>query len=155
MAGSGHQRRDAAGAKNDVDAYLSPDAIADRWQRDHPVSHDPDGAALPHPIKASEDPAKAAVATKQFLGVAEQSLAGDSVFHHYAAAAAANYDAAPFAGPNSLSPARDAAADRQAKKEHILKSRPTSKDRARWSDEAPFVPPAAGPPPDAGADFFA
>ena len=80
---------------------------------------------------------------------------GASACDHYAAAAAANYDAAPFAGPNSLSPARDAAADRQAKKEHILKSRPTSKDRARWSDEEPFVPPAAGPPPDAGADFFA
>ena len=53
---------------NQVDEYLSPDAIADRWQRDHPVVADPGGAPLPNPIRASSDPAKAAASTAKFTG---------------------------------------------------------------------------------------
>ncbi|KAH8053752.1 Rad9 [Aureococcus anophagefferens] len=142
---------------NQVDEYLSPDAIADRWQRDHPVVADPGGAPLPNPIRASSDPAKAAASTAKFTGAAEQSLVGESVFHHFHD----NDGLAALSGPNSLSPPRRAAADeprraaadeasdRQARKENILRpktgSRPGTKDRARWSDESPFLP--GGPPP--------
>ena len=100
----------------------------------------------------SSDPAKAAASTAKFTGAAEQSLVGESVFHHFhdndGLAAHDNDGLAALSGPNSLSPPRRAA-DRQARKENILRpktgSRPGTKDRARWSDESPFLP--GGPPP--------
>ncbi|KAH8065571.1 Rad9 [Aureococcus anophagefferens] len=160
---------------NQVDEYLSPDAIADRWQRDHPVVADPGGAPLPNPIRASSDPAKAAASTAKFTGAAEQSLVGESVFHHFHD----NDGLAALSGPNSLSPPRRAAADeprraaadeasdRQARKENILRPKtvalPARRAAAAGTDpvfdrmvEAELAnrvntPRADGDPP---ADFF-
>ncbi|KAH8098867.1 Rad9 [Aureococcus anophagefferens] len=83
---------------NQVDEYLSPDAIADRWQRDHPVVADPAARRCePHPASSDR---QGRASTAKFTGAAEQSSSGRA---------------------------------------------PGTKDRARWSDESPFLP--GGPPP--------